>query len=484
MAMLILLVLLIFFAALGIPLAFAIGASCVTYILIYAPTFITMLPQRVWNGAYSELMIAMPLFMLAGELMNTGGITQRIINFCMELLRPVRGGLGEVNIVASMIFGGISGSASADTASIGSIMIPMMVDQGYDADFSTAVTITSSCEGLLVPPSHNMVIYATTAGGISVGSLFLAGYLPGALLAIVLILIATSAVFGNCLTMLHVPDLAANAITSVTEHPSIIALLIDLIILVLGCIMDMAPIILIATPILLPIATSIGIDPIQFPGLKVSVTSDESRAINTDPVPKVIISASGMCDAGRVRHHLKHNLWRKESMVLFVGYQAVGTLGRLLVDGLKKVKLFNEDIEVNAQIDALPGVSGHADKNGLIDWLRGFEEKPKLVFVNHGDPDAADSFTACLNNELGYKAFAPYSGTSFDLLSGEFVTVTKGIPVEKKPAGGRTVSAAFTRLVAAAERLLRLVRGCEGRPNKELARYADQIEAIANKIEK
>ena len=95
--MLILLVLLIFFAALGIPLAFAIGASCVTYILIYAPTFITMLPQRVWNGAYSELMIAMPLFMLAGELMNTGGITQRIINFCMELLRPIRGGLGEVN---------------------------------------------------------------------------------------------------------------------------------------------------------------------------------------------------------------------------------------------------------------------------------------------------------------------------------------------------------------------------------------------------
>ena len=227
-----------------------------------------------------------------------------------------------------------------------------------------------------------------------------------------------------------------------------------------------------------------GVNPIVFPGLKVAVSQAESQAINEDKTPKVIISASGMCDAGRVRHHLKHNLWRKESMVLFVGYQAVGTLGRLLVDGLKKVKLFNEDIEVNAQIDALPGVSGHADKNGLIDWLRGFEEKPKLVFVNHGDPESADSFTACLNNELGYKAFAPYSGTSFDLLSGEFVTVTKGIPVEKKPAGGRTVSAAFTRLVAAAERLLRLVRGCEGRPNKELARYADQIEAIANKIEK
>ena len=129
--MLILLVLLIFFAALGIPLAFAIGASCVTYILIYAPTFITMLPQRVWNGAYSELMIAMPLFMLAGELMNTGGITQRIINFCMELLRPIRGGLGEVNIVASMIFGGISGSSVADTSALGSILIPAMEKEGY-----------------------------------------------------------------------------------------------------------------------------------------------------------------------------------------------------------------------------------------------------------------------------------------------------------------------------------------------------------------
>ena len=130
MAMLILLVLLIFFAALGVPLAFAIGASCVSYILIYAPNFITMLPQRVWNGAYSELMIAMPLFMLAGELMNTGGITQRIINFCMELLRPVRGGLGEVNIVASMIFGGISGSSVADTSALGSILIPAMEKEG------------------------------------------------------------------------------------------------------------------------------------------------------------------------------------------------------------------------------------------------------------------------------------------------------------------------------------------------------------------
>lgn len=154
MAMLILLVLLIFFAALGVPLAFAIGASCVSYILIYAPNFIAMLPQRVWNGAYSELMIAMPLFMLAGELMNTGGITQRIINFCMELLRPVRGGLGEVNIVASMIFGGISGSSVADTSALGSILIPAMEKkEGYPPEASAGITVASSTMGMIIPPS-------------------------------------------------------------------------------------------------------------------------------------------------------------------------------------------------------------------------------------------------------------------------------------------------------------------------------------------
>lgn len=227
-----------------------------------------------------------------------------------------------------------------------------------------------------------------------------------------------------------------------------------------------------------------GINPIVFPGLELAVSQEESRAINEDKTPKVIISASGMCDAGRVRHHLKHNLWRPESMVLFVGYQSAGTLGRLLVDGVKDVKLFNEDIHVNAVIDVLPGVSGHADKNGLLRWLRGFKKKPKMVFVNHGDPEAADSFTACLNDELGYKAYAPYSGTCFDLISGRFVVETEGKPVEKKTAGSRRVSPAFTRLITAAERLLRVCRGIEGRPNKELASYADQITRMADKMEK
>ena len=184
MAMLILLVLLIFFAALGVPLAFAIGASCVSYILIYAPNFIAMLPQRVWNGAYSELMIAMPLFMLAGELMNTGGITQRIINFCMELLRPVRGGLGEVNIVASMIFGGISGSSVADTSALGSILIPAMEKkEGYPPEASAGITVASSTMGMIIPPSTPMIVYSMISGA-SVGALFMAGAVPGILIGL------------------------------------------------------------------------------------------------------------------------------------------------------------------------------------------------------------------------------------------------------------------------------------------------------------
>ena len=138
------------------------------------------------KGISSFSLMAVPFFITMGVLMGKGGISDKLIALANACVGWMRGGLAMVNIVASYFFGGISGSASADTASIGSIMIPMMVDQGYDADFSTAVTITSSCEGLLVPPSHNMVIFATTAGGISVGSLFLAGYLPGAILAIAL----------------------------------------------------------------------------------------------------------------------------------------------------------------------------------------------------------------------------------------------------------------------------------------------------------
>ena len=340
-----------------VPIAYAVGLSTV-FCLMYMGKPLTTIPQQLVKGMWSFSLMAVPFFITMGSLMGSGGISEKLVALANSAVGWMRGGLGMVNVVDSYFFGGISGSAAADTASLGSILIPMMVEQGYDDDFSTALTIASSVEGILVPPSHNMVLYATAAGGISVGSLFMAGYLPGAVLAlslavgtyiialkrnypkgdkfslkglfkqlgqsiwalacilivvvgvvmglftatesaaiaviyslfvavfvykglnwkgvwkaldecvntlaIVLILIATSTGFGYCLTLLHVPDMAAQAIMSVSSNPIVIALLLNLILLVLGMVMDMAPIILISTPILLPIATSIGISPITY----------------------------------------------------------------------------------------------------------------------------------------------------------------------------------------------------------------------------
>ena len=366
------------------PIAYAVALSSV-FSLLYLGQDLAAICRLMVKGISSFSLMAVPFFITMGCLMGSGGISEKLIALADACVGWMRGGMAMVNIVASYFFGGISGSASADTASLGSILIPMMVDQGYDDDFSTAVTITSSCEGLLVPPSHNMVIYATTAGGISVGSLFLAGYIPGALLAlslmigsyiisvkknypkgakfsvmnlvkqlsvsfwalaavlivvfgvvggvftatesaaiaviysllvsvfiykgldwkgvwrvlgdcvdtlaIVLILIATSSIFGDCLTRLHVPELAANAITGLTTNPILLALLLNLILLILGCIMDMAPIILIATPILLPIATSIGLDPVQF---GIMVVLNCGIGLLTPPVGAVLFIGSAI----------------------------------------------------------------------------------------------------------------------------------------------------------------------------------------------
>ena len=169
------------------PIAYAVGLSTLFCMMSMGQPLQTITQQMV-KGVWSFSLMAVPFFITMGVLMGSGGISDKLIALANSLVGWMRGGLAMVNIVASYFFGGISGSASADTASLGSILIPMMVDQGYDADFSTAVTITSSCEGLLVPPSHNMVIYATTAGGISVGALFMAGYLPGAMLALSLMI--------------------------------------------------------------------------------------------------------------------------------------------------------------------------------------------------------------------------------------------------------------------------------------------------------
>lgn len=223
------------------------------------------------------------------------------------------------------------------------------------------------------------------------------------------------------------------------------------------------------------------INPLSFPGLRLSITSEESRQINFDHTPKVIISASGMCEAGRIRHHLKHNLWRKESVILFVGYQAVGTLGRMIADGAGEVKLFGESIEIRAQIRTLTGLSGHADQDGLLEWIGGFEKKPEKVFVVHGEDSVTQSFAGCLEAQYGISGYAPYSGTRFDLLTGTFEYEAAGIPVRKKERG---VSEVFGRLVAAGQRLLTVIRKNEGGANKDLGRLADQIHALCDKWDK
>ena len=226
-----------------------------------------------------------------------------------------------------------------------------------------------------------------------------------------------------------------------------------------------------------------GINPIKFPGLRLAITSDESKAINFENTPKVIISASGMCEAGRIRHHLKHNLWRTECTILFVGYQANGTLGRILVEGeTREVRLFGEPIEIRAQIMQLAGLSGHADKNGLISWVTAFEEKPRKVFVVHGEDSVTISFAECLKVEHGIQAYAPYSGTEFDLASGKFLFEASPIPVAKKSK--KTVSDVFARLVAAGQRLLSVIYKNEGMANKDLAKFADQVISLCDKYDK
>jgi len=181
MAIVFLLVFLVIFAIMGTPLAFAIGASSMSFIQSFNPNFMQMLPQRVWGGVFSFVMVAMPLFMLAGELMNTGGITKRIVAFSMYIVRPFHGGLGEVNIIASMIFGGISGSSVADTSALGSILIPSMEKEGYSSKFAAGVTVASSTMGMIIPPSVPMIVYAM-ASGASIGKLFIAGLVPGVLI--------------------------------------------------------------------------------------------------------------------------------------------------------------------------------------------------------------------------------------------------------------------------------------------------------------
>ena len=219
----------------------------------------------------------------------------------------------------------------------------------------------------------------------------------------------------------------------------------------------------------------------QFPGLTITESSDESRALNLDPTPKVIISASGMCDAGRIRHHLKHNLWREECSVVFAGYQAEGTLGRLLQDGAPAVKIFGEEIDVKAHIETLDGISGHADRDGLLTWAAAFEQKPKYVFVVHGNDESCESLTDALNTQLGLTAKAPYSGSEFDLIKGVWIKETEPVPVEAETQATRKATGVYNRLVDAGQMLMDVIARNQGGANQDLTRFTEQILALCEK---
>ena len=343
---------------LRVPITFALAASSI-FTAIYLKIPLMAIIQQMVQGVNSFSLLAIPFFIISGEIMGEGGISQRLINFANLIVGRFRGGLALVNVLASMFFGGISGSAVADVSSIGAILIPMMKKEGYDSDYSVAVTVTGACQGILIPPSHNMIIYSLAAGGVSVGRLFLGGFIPGITLgiglmtlsyiiavrrnyptgrtysfreaisitkdallgiftaviilggvisgiftatesaaiacvyafiitffvyreipisrmskilysslrtlAMVMSLIASAKAFGWLLAYLKIPALVTASLLNITSNPILLLLLINGLLLLLGCIMDMAPLILITTPILYPIVVnSLGMDPVQF----------------------------------------------------------------------------------------------------------------------------------------------------------------------------------------------------------------------------
>jgi tripartite ATP-independent transporter DctM subunit len=342
----------------GVPVAFALGIAALSA-FFYEGLPLLVVFQRIVSGINIFSLMAIPFFIFAGELMFHGGIAMRLVRFAQAAVGAVRGGLGIVNVFSSMLFGGISGSAIADISALGSILVPVMKDKGYDADYAVNVTVTSSIAGIIIPPSHNMIIFALATGGaISISQLFLAGVVPGVLMCIclaaaayvvavkrgyqaekfpgwtallltfagaipglmtaiiivggvlsgvftvtesgafgalyafvvtafvyrsinwqnfriavgqsvrttsmVMILIACAGAFAYMLTFYRVPTMMVGLLTGITENPILILLMINVVLLLLGMIMDMAALILICTPIFLPVANALGMDPLQF----------------------------------------------------------------------------------------------------------------------------------------------------------------------------------------------------------------------------
>ena len=225
-----------------------------------------------------------------------------------------------------------------------------------------------------------------------------------------------------------------------------------------------------------------GINPIDFDNLHLSVTEEQSRAINDDPTPKVIISAAGMCDAGRIRHHLKHNLWRKECTVLFVGYQTEGTLGRKLLDGAKYVDIFGDEVAVKAHITMVQGISCHADREQLLAWLG--EAEPVKVFVNHGEATVVDTFAATIKDRLDIDAVAPHSGDSFDLYDGSYIRKAPVKEASKKVMAHRRAVAVYEALRMAGKRLQLVIEQNRGSSNQDLSRFTNQINALCERYER
>ncbi len=341
----------------GVPVAFALGIATVAGFLYEGlPLFVAF--QRILSGVSVFSLLAIPFFIFAGELMMQGGIATRLVRLAAAAVGSLRGGLGVVNVASSMLFGGISGSAVADTSALGSILMPVMKEKGYDGDYAVNVTVTSSIAGVVIPPSHNMILFAVAAGGVSVSKLFIAGIVPGVLMclclgiaayivavrrgygsepfpgwrvllvsfavaipglftaviivggvlsgimtvtesgafgaiyavvvtalvyreltwkgfrlavvgavrttAMVMMLVGCANAFAYLLALYRVPELLAGALTVVSSEPLVILLMLNVILLVLGMIMDMAALILICTPIFLPVVTGLGMDPVQF----------------------------------------------------------------------------------------------------------------------------------------------------------------------------------------------------------------------------
>ncbi|ULT57312.1 TRAP transporter large permease [Neobacillus drentensis] len=356
-AIIILLVSFVIMLLLRFPVALTLaGSTVITMIYLNMP--LEVIGQRMIQGVNSFALLTIPFFILAGQLMNEGGLAARLINFAMLAVGRVRGGLAMVNVLACLLFGNISGSAAADVSSIGSVMIPMMKKKGYSKEFATGLTSAAAIQGVVVPPSHNLILYSLASGGVSIATLFMAGVVPGILLCValmfvsrilairqgftqttviekkevpkvikdgiisvmpiviilggifsgwftasesgaiavlyaiivtffvfkeipfsrmwtilirtfrtvsmVLFLIAASNALGYVLAFLQVPNMVTNGLLSISDNPIIILLIINVLLLILGCGMDMAPLILIMTPILLPVVTSLGMDPVHF----------------------------------------------------------------------------------------------------------------------------------------------------------------------------------------------------------------------------